>query len=289
MNAAMTWILLVGVLAQEKPAVGSEKGQVAKFKRERLLEIYSQEAESYTIYRDSSRKEKTELRHEPVYVWTNPVRDGQDGAVFVWTCHGRVEVVGSFFSFPAIGPRKLFHEFHSLSLSMLDVSRPGSHTWNWTPEAPGIELAPIAGAPQPARSAPLRIAQMRALSRQFSASTRDDTENRWQLRLLPQPLYRYDDSDSDILDGALFAFVTSAGTDPEALLLFEARKPRSGGEPIWQFAIGRFTDLELRIRYRDKEVFVAPLIPYNLPRQDPKHRYRVFQDRDALLIEDVTR
>ena len=71
--------------AQESKPKAADKG-----KRERLLEIYRTEAAGYTIYRDSKAKEKVELKREPVYVWTNPVRgNGQDGAVFVWTCRGR--------------------------------------------------------------------------------------------------------------------------------------------------------------------------------------------------------
>ena len=75
--------------------------QSARTKRDRLMEIYLSEAAEYTIYRDASRKERVELRREPVYVWTNPVRaGGQDGAVYVWTCRGRAEVLGSFFFVP---------------------------------------------------------------------------------------------------------------------------------------------------------------------------------------------
>ena len=191
------------------------------------------EAAGYTIYRDASRKERVELRREPVYVWTNPVRvGGQDGAVYVWTCRGRAEVLGTFFSYPATGPRRLSHEFHSLSLSVLDVERQGTHPSTWTPLAPGIEIAPIPGAPVPGRSAPQRLSQMRTLTHDFSASTKDKDETRWELRLLPHPLYRYESTDPDVVDGALFAFVTSAGTDPEALLVIEARKPSRTGEPV---------------------------------------------------------
>jgi hypothetical protein len=284
-----TWILLLlPALMGQSPAAKDDSAsqQAARSKRERLLEIYTGDAAEYTIYRDASRKDKVELRREPVYVWTNPVRErGQDGAVFVWTCRGRVEVLGTIFSFPAKGPRDLYHEFHSLSLSLLDVQRPGTHTWNWTPLAPGIEMVPIADAPRPARSAPQRLSQMRALTRDFSASTRDHDERRWELRLLPQPLYRYESTDPDVLDGALFAFVTSAGTDPEALLLLEARKAADADGPVWHYALTRFTDLELRMRHKDKEVFSAPLIPHNLPQQDPKHRYRVFHDRVIAPVE----
>jgi hypothetical protein len=275
--------ILVGQSPAQKPSSALE--QAARNKRERLLEIYSGDAAGYAIYRDRNHKEKVVLQHEPVYVWTNPVRDGgQDGAVFVWTCRGRVEVVGSVFSFPATGPRKLVHEFHTLSLSVLDVRRPGPHTW--TPEAPGVELTPIAGAPSPARLAAQRLAQMRALTREFSASTQDDKGNSWKLRLLPRPLYRYESTDPDVADGALFSFVTSAGTDPEALLVLEARKPAPDRDPAWHFAIARFTDLNLWVRHEGSEVFTAALIPYGSPQQDPKHRYRLIEDRVLTPVED---
>jgi hypothetical protein len=290
MNAAVSWALLAGVLGQGESVVGSEKGQAATTKRERLLAIYVKEAESYTIYRDAGRKEELELQRQPVYVWTNPVREGaQDGAVFIWTFRGRAEVIGTFFSFPPRGTRSLYHEFHSLSRSVLDVVHPARQAGSWVPEAPGIELMPIAAAPEPAGSAPLRLVQMRALSRDFSASTKDDKERGWELRLLPQPLYRYESTDPDVLDGAVFAFVTSAGTDPEAILVVEARKPAAGGAPAWHYAVGRFTDLNLWVRYKGNVVFTAPFIEHDAPRQDPKHRYRVFRDRYIPPIEGPAR
>jgi hypothetical protein len=260
--------------------------QAARAKRERLLEIYTGEAEGYTIYRDASRKDRAELRREPVYVWTNPVRGGgQDGAVYVWTCKGRAEVLGSFFSYPANGPRRLSHEFHSLSLSVLNVERSGGRVSTWRPMAPGIEIAPIQGAPSPGSSPHQRLSQMRTLSHEFSASTKDREERRWELRLLPQPLYRYESTDPDLVDGALFAFVTSAGTDPEALLMIEARKPAQADSTIWHYGIARFTDQQLWVRHKGKEVFSALMILYNEPLQDPKDRYRAFTDRSITPVE----
>ena len=107
---------------------------------------------------------------------------------------------------------------------------------------------------------------MRALARDFSAETQDDKEQHWDLRLLPQPLYRYESTDPDVLDGAVFAFVTSAGTDPEAILVLEARKPAGGGEPVWHYAVARFTDLNLWVRHKGTVVFTAVLIPLQLDR-----------------------
>jgi hypothetical protein len=274
---------------QSPVAKDDPSGQrAARAKRERLLEIYAGEGAGYTIYRDATRKDKVEFRHEPIYVWTNPLRSrGQDGAVYVWTCQGRAEVVSSFFSFPATGPRSMAHEFHSLSLSVLDVERTGGRVSDWKPRAPGIEIAPISGALVPGRSASQRLVQMRTLAHDFSASTKDHDDRDWELRLLPQPLYRYQSTDPDVLDGAVFAFVTSAGTDLEALLVIEARKTAANAEPAWHYAIARFTDLELWGRHKGKQVFHEPSIQYGAAVQDPEDRYRVFTDKRIPAVEET--
>jgi hypothetical protein len=281
-----TSIVVFALLAQA-PASGDDPASrsAGHARNKRLLELYTAEAAGYTIYRDASRKEKLELRREPVYVWNNLVREnGQDGAVYVWTYRGRAEVIGSFFSFPQYGlagqngNRDLCHEFHSLSLSVLEVSR-SPQSSRWTPRAPGVQVKPVVGAPTPARSAPQRLTQMRALARDFSARTRDIEKREWELRLLPQPLYRYESTDPDIADGAVFAFVTSAGTDPEVILVLEARKLAAAGDPAWHHAVARFTDLDLWVRYKGTEVFTAAFIPLNGIDQDGQYRYHVFKDR----------
>jgi hypothetical protein len=284
-----TWLLLIlsAVLGQAPVARDDATArEAARNKRERLLRLYTSEAAEYTMYREASRKDKLELQREPVYVWTNPLReDGQDGAVFVWTCRGRAEVIGCIFTSPTIQPRHVYHEFHSLALSVLDVQRSGAHAKSWTPLAPGVSVTPIAEEPPPLPSAAQRLAQMRRLTRDFTASTLDHKDRHWELRLLPQPLYRYESTDPDVLDGAVFAFVTSAGTDPEALLVIEARKPSGKDLPVWHFAAARFTDTELRVKHKGNEVFTAPLIPTSAPVQDSKHRYRVWYDRTVAPIE----
>ena len=132
-------------------------------------------------------------------------------------------MVGTFFSYPSTGPRNLNHELHSLSTSVLDVTRPGEAN-TWTPTAAGVELKPVPDAPAPAATPAQRMLQMREMIRGFTASSLDHEAKRWELRLLPKPLYRYESTDPDVLDGAVFAFVTSAGTDPEVILVVEARK-----------------------------------------------------------------
>lgn len=279
--------MLAGAVRAQTPPAGrpvEEKSAAARARREKTHEIYLKEALGYTIYRDASRAEKAELRREPVYIWTNIVRDGgQDGEVFIWTCRGRVEALGTFFSFPQEGSRNLAHELHSLSLAKLDVDRPGQYDWH--PQAPGIEPKPIAGAPKPGRTPAQRLSQMRALTREFSAGTNDREMRHWELRLLPQPLYRYESTDPDVLDGAVFCYVTSAGTDPEVLLILEARKSPGAAEPTWQYALARFTDLELTVKHKDKVLLKVPLIPPGAGDPDPIKRYRLFVDRQIPAVE----
>ena len=86
MRPRLLLILLLPALLGQAPAADTDDPRRQGPQRDRLREIYLAEAAGYTIYRDPSRKEKVELRREPVYVWTNPIAtSGQDGHVFVWT------------------------------------------------------------------------------------------------------------------------------------------------------------------------------------------------------------
>ena len=106
---------------------------------------------------------------------------------------------------------------------------------------------------------------MQDLARDFSATTEDNKGNSWELRMLPRPLYRYRSADPNVTDGALYTFVTSAGTDPEgALVILEARKPAPDREPVWHFAAARFTDLNLRVRHKGNVVYTAAYFPYGV-------------------------
>ncbi len=276
MNTAVSWILLAGVLGQV-PTPAADKGPAVKARSKRLLELHTNDAATYAIYRDEARKEKLELKREPIYRWTNPTRvGGQVGEVFVWLYRGRPDAVGSIFSHPAEGRQRVMcHELHSLSTQVLVVDREAAE--HWVPQALGVDLKPVEGAPAPAGSASQRAAQMRSLSREFSGRSRSDQGVAWELRLLPQPLYRYESTDPDVLDGALFALVSSAGTDPEILLLLEARKGPTG--PRWVFGAARFSDMNLWLTHKGKEVWSAIRDDQNTFYHDAKHRFRFYQDR----------
>ena len=245
-----------------------------------LMAIYAKDVGEFTIYRDPESREKLHLREEPVYVWTNAIRR-QHGAVYVWTWQGKPEAIVSIFSNPApiAGKRGITHELHSLSTSILVPKRESENRWE--PQA-GLTLKPLPAAPVPADSARQRMFQMRNLSREFTAHSVERDERPWELRLLTQPLFRYESTDPHVVDGALFAFVTSAGTDPEVLLLLQADRTAEGVE--WSYAVCRFSDLDLHVAYKGSEVWSSVRSEENVWEHDPQHLYRLYRDR---RIDDI--
>jgi hypothetical protein len=273
LGAAVVWS------DDSKPATAEQK------KVKRLLALSQSEAARYTIFRDSARQEKLELQKEPVYVWTNVVRNGgQNGAVFVWTYRGRPEVVGSFHSNAANDEpekRAITHEFHSLSPEILFPEREGPHRWQ--PKS-GLGSTPVPDAPAPANSPRQRMIQMREIVRKFSAHSIDLDKQTWQLRVLTEPLFRYKSTDPKVIDGALFAFVTSAGTDPEVIILLEASEGEAG--LAWRYAVCRFSDLDLFVKYKDVEIWTSIRGGENVQQHDPQHLYRLIFDRNIDELPD---
>jgi hypothetical protein len=282
MNAVTVLLFLMAATAGQV-GESTQADQAGKARSRQLLDLHTSDAASYSIYRDVERKQKLELRRDPVYRWTNPTRvGGQTGEVFVWTFRGRPEVVGSIFSHPAgNGQRIMCHELHSLSLAVLLVDRKANE--QWVPQAPGVELKPIEGAPKPAGTPSLRLAQLRSLSREFTGRSFGDGQG-WELRLLPQPLYRYESTDPDVIDGALFTLVSNAGTDPEIILVLEARMGKSG--PDWLFGAARFSDMNLWLSHKNREVWTSIRSDENTFYHDAKHRFRFYQDRAIPELRD---
>ena len=105
--------------------------------------------------------------------------------------------------------------------------------------------------------------------------------NRLELRLLPTPLFRYHAAQTGVIDGALFALVSTAGTDPEVLLLIEAKE--EGGKVRWEFACGRFSDRSLHVKRGDKEVWSRVRSETNPFNNDPEHLYRLYADKVVSL------
>ena len=90
---------------------------------------------------------------------------------------------------------------------------------------------------------------------------------------MTRPIFRYESTDPQVLDGAIFAFVR--GTDPELLLLIEAR--RTDGKAVWQFAPARMNSIQFRLLHKSREVWSVPQIaPPWINVQDRSKPYTLF-------------
>jgi len=153
------------------------------------------------------------------------------GSYFVWTAKGRPVLVGCFLADSEKPDRRRgFIELHTMidepftPLSFSAGSVSAGQTYEWNPVAARNSTIPLNDVAAPATQEQARRSQMREIAEQFQmtmfreAGASDAQE---ELRLLPRPLYRYPASKDGSLEGAIFAFVTTKGTDPEFLLAVE--------------------------------------------------------------------
>jgi hypothetical protein len=239
-------LILAGTGRADEPVDGEARAaEVLAFARE--------EAKTYT-FRPEGPGEAFTLHPEPVLRWSNPIAGALYGNVYLWTAHGRPEVVASIHKWysPA---RVRENEFQSLSLGTFIGERDGAPVWN--SGRPGVVLKPLPDAPVPAGTPAQRLRQMRDLSKEFTARQTNRNGIDRDLRLLTQPLYRYEKTEGDLIDGALFTF--ALGTDPQAFLVLEAR--RVDGAPLWQYSLARMNSVHLRATYRGREVWSLPALP----------------------------
>jgi hypothetical protein len=210
---------------------------------------YSQAARQYVMSLETAGgKHALLLRDKPVLNWISI--ENYNGAVFVWTHDKRPEVVGTFFSLPRNGTkqRTVVHEFASFSFGQVQLAERAGREWR---PPPLKKFAALPGAPPPAPTARKRRLQSRQLARQFSAYM-NRLGKRWELRLLPKPVFEYDAVSDQVLGGALFLFVAFS-TDPDILLLLEARKTDGGTQ--WVYQPVRFSDKSLFLSYNKRNIW----------------------------------
>jgi hypothetical protein len=248
-------LLSVGTAIAQSPTQKNPSEEKPSPESAKAIEDFKVDAAAYDIRLASRPKEKLKLHPEPLLHWGNPARTGEDGAVFVWLLDGRPEVIGSVFTYrlPKVIRRK--HEYHSLAAEPLTAKYEGQTVW--APSAAGISFRPVPDAQPPAGSARLRLTQMKSLARQFSARMVDREGQRSELRLLANPLIRYESPKRNILDGALFSF--SLGTDPEVILVLEAAGEKD--HAAWQYAFARYHYIDLTAFHKDQQVWHVETLP----------------------------
>ena len=233
--------------AETDDAIQIKRWQALYRKRAEALEVAEQRKEG---------PQKLTLVRNPLQALSNSVRPDQvHGTVHLWTADGRPRMIGSVWS--ALdqnnrAQRNLCYEFHSLSEFPLTASL--NNNVLWRPKDAGIEWLSIKDSPVPAKTRPLRLTQMRQQMAEIRAEL--DTQES-ELRLLPQPVYRYPENMDGVIDGAIFSYVM--GTDPEVFVLLEVRMPTVGTEPTWLLAPVRFTGSGITLKRGDMVLWKSPV------------------------------
>jgi hypothetical protein len=230
------------ISAAEEPAKDTEE----EARREQQLKVMTRSAAQHTLASTDRPKRSFQFREAPLLRATNPVSGNKDCALFLWTDRGRPQAVLKIFTYDN---KNYTHAWLSLSENALTADRGGKAIWS--PFEPGVEFREVPDAPKPAETAAERLRQMKAIAGKFTSTyTATHLDNQpFELRLLAQPLYRYETEDPKA-DGAVFGFVQS--TSPVSLLLLESRSTTDGLR--WQYAYVSLVSGPVTAKYGDKEI-----------------------------------
>src|SRR5262249_8126475 len=139
--------------APPKAATGKESARADDSGWQKL---FRKMAEDYEIASAGESPRKFGLRQAPVLRWSQPVRGGDDGAVYLWVDEGRPAVIGSLFAWPDNeGLRHVVHEFHALTHQPMQAAYQGNRIWSL--DKPALEFKRLPAAAAPATAAAKRL------------------------------------------------------------------------------------------------------------------------------------
>lgn len=249
-SLAVTVAMLFSSSVQSQEAVEHSQGEIAK-----QFEYFARLADRFEAKLASGVPLK---RSGPsILNWT--IGSSWQGSFYVWTSDDRPALVGCFLAdTEKADARRAFVELHSLlDEPFKPVTIKGIRNYEWNPQKESSSSVAVTDFPLPLESVRLRESQMRDLAGQFHATMYEEASrgtSKEELRLLTKPLYRYPAKGAR--DGALFAFVTSRGTDPELLLAIECdpKRTREG----WSVRPMRFCTRRLDLHRGETIVWSIP-------------------------------
>jgi hypothetical protein len=129
---------------------------------------------------------------------------------------------------------------------------------------PGVKFAPVLKADAPATTARERTSQMKSLKDRFSGRLGQDSSGKGgaETRTMAKPIFEYSDPAGGLPLGAIFG-MSSTGTNPDLLLLIEARRD-ADGKWRWEYAHARMTSTSVIVRLDDVEVWAEASVPNNM-------------------------
>lgn len=262
------WSVCLGAILTCGQLTYCDEPTAQKSDGDRVHEFAVQESASYEIKIEGHDAPLTQAA-EPVLRWSNVVRNRTFGETYIWTKDGCARAIISIYAI--VSGKLISAECQSLSEDPLTTNRNGKKLW--APETPGVEFRELPNVPPPAANPRTRLLQLNRIARQFRAEFAPHTapEEFNRLRLLPKPLFRYDSTDSTIIDGGVYGFVES--TDPEVLLIIEARVDKDGRR-FWVYSPARSRHDHLKVFLKNNLVWeVEQLAPPWQNIRDPAKPY----------------
>ena len=196
-------------------------------------------------------EQKATLRTEPLLRWSNPTAGSVHGEVFLWTHQKRPVAIASIY--------RWYHPYMDCTFEVVSTTSSAVRAREdkailWEAKGPSIVWHTLDDAPSPGKNASARLNQMRQLARRFSAELVDKRAGgeavTRELRLLNQPVYRYESPEASVIDGGLFALVEA--NDPEVWVLLEAAQ--RDDKLVWQYALARMNADACEVRLDDKRI-----------------------------------
>lgn len=236
----------------QMPAEDDKEGRIAFLKAQ---------AERHSLFLDAEATKPLKLSPTPLLFYTNWSGHSSDGVSFLWLAGERP---AAMLSFSIRRPRDdVFRECGSLWATPLECRLADDTVWS--PKSGGIVAQPLTDAPAPAAGKAQRLVQMRDLARRFDVTLHRNEEEITPLRALTTPIYRFEAEAQGILDGALFAFVTT--NDPEMLLLLEATRDNPIAQAKWRYTLTRMHSARQVVRFDGREIW-SPVHYYRDPNED---------------------
>lgn len=239
------------VAKASEPAGNSEQAAA----RKKLREESSTLIEGVNVSRRDAAELAGELLKNPLMSYTDETLFINAATVWTWTLkkEGRPLALCKVEHYDVTRnprPGEWLYCFTSLSPDLIQAEWPNGR--KWTARQPGVTFRDIPNAFPPGDSPAALLRQMKELSRQFTASFDLHRQQKEELRLLAQPLYRYTDLDSKVVDGTVFAAAAN-GTNPAAIFLIELQQ--EDDRQVWRFAVAAMTDGAVVVKYDGKEVW----------------------------------
>lgn len=242
----------LSVLAWSSTTRGNEPTENAsavseKEKAETRMRFMVQAMEKYEVTFSDDPSRPSRLHPKPLLRWSNPLTTIKDGALAIYTRGGRPDLVCEFH---VHNESRFGHEFSPIRFEGMTLKR-GEQTV-YTADKGWFKFQDVADAPRPSEKTVQRTSQMRQIAERFTVVDKfgqnEDNLQHYVLRLLPQPVYRYEEVDEKA-DGGMFVF--AQGTNPEAVLLVEA--VGEGKEARWRFGFAPTTMYELTAHVKGEE------------------------------------